>query len=271
MNLDNLLKEITSIKENDIDDEISMPNVDVVKNIVNETKSVLFPGIYKDKTEVENDFKELVKNLNEQINIVIKDKEKSEQLVFDFVSKLPEIKKIIITDIEAIYNGDPAAKTKKEVMLCYPGFFAILTYRIAHLLRSLDIPYLPRMMSEYAHEKTGIDINPGAVIGESFCIDHGTGIVIGETSVIGHHVKLYQGVTIGAKSFKNDENGFPIKGGKRHPDIGDYVTIYANATILGGNTKIGSYSTIGGNVWITSSVPENTNLIYREYNNGLKE
>ena len=135
-------------------------------------------------------------------------------------------------------------------------FYAILIYRIAHGLYRLDIPLLPRIISEYAHEKTGIDINPGASIGTHFCIDHGTGIVIGETAIIGHHVKLYQGVTIGAKSFENDEYGNPIKSGKRHPNIGNHVVIYANATILGGDTTIGDNCIIGGNAWIINSIEE---------------
>ncbi|MBR3437760.1 MAG: serine acetyltransferase, partial [Lachnospiraceae bacterium] len=146
------------------------------------------------------------------------------------------------------------AKSKAEVVLCYPGFFAISIYRIAHVLYQLGVPLIPRIMTEYAHEKTGVDIHPGATIGEYFCIDHGTGVVVGETSTIGQHVKLYQGVTIGAKSFERDAHGNLVKGGKRHPDIGDYVVIYANATILGGTTKIGDHATIGGSAWITFSV-----------------
>ena len=179
---------------------------------------------------------------------------KAEEIVGRFVESLPEIKHLILTDIQAIYEGDPAAKSKAEVVLCYPGFFAISIYRIAHVLYQLGVPLIPRIMTEYAHEKTGVDIHPGATIGEYFCIDHGTGVVVGETSTIGQHVKLYQGVTIGAKSFERDAHGNLVKGGKRHPDIGDYVVIYANATILGGTTKIGDHATIGGSAWITFSV-----------------
>ena len=168
-----------------------------------------------------------------------------------------------MSDIQAIYDGDPAARSKAEIVLCYPGFYAISIYRIAHVLYTLGIPYIPRVMSEYAHEKTGIDINPGATIGEAFCIDHGTGIVIGETATIGRHVKLYQGVTIGARSFELDEEGNPVKSGKRHPDIGDNVIIYANATILGGDTHVGNRSVIGGNVWLIHSVPQDTKLYYK--------
>ena len=181
-----------------------------------------------------------------------------------FIDQLPQTKQLICTDIQAIYDGDPAAFTKAEVILCYPGFYAICIYRLAHVLYTLKVPYIPRIMTEYAHEKTGVDINPGATIGDHFCIDHGTGIVIGETAVLGHHVKLYQGVTIGAKSFELDENGNPVKGGKRHPDIGDHVIIYANATILGGNTKVGSNSVIGGNVWLLKSVEPGSRIYYKE-------
>ncbi|MBR6977430.1 MAG: serine acetyltransferase [Lachnospiraceae bacterium] len=178
----------------------------------------------------------------------------AETLAEQFVAALPEVKRLILTDIQAIYEGDPAAKSKAEVVLCYPGFFAISIYRVAHVLYKLGVPLIPRIMTEYAHEKTGVDIHPGATIGEYFCIDHGTGVVVGETSTIGRHVKLYQGVTIGAKSFERDAEGKLVKGGKRHPDIGDYVVIYANATILGGTTRIGDHVTIGGSAWITFSV-----------------
>jgi serine O-acetyltransferase len=178
----------------------------------------------------------------------------AEALAEQFVAALPEVKRLILTDIQAIYEGDPAAKSKAEVVLCYPGFFAISIYRVAHVLYKLGVPLIPRIMTEYAHEKTGVDIHPGATIGEYFCIDHGTGVVVGETSTIGRHVKLYQGVTIGAKSFERDAEGKLVKGGKRHPDIGDYVIIYANATILGGTTRIGDHVTIGGSAWITFSV-----------------
>ena len=172
-----------------------------------------------------------------------------------FVARLPEIKRLLLLDVQALYEGDPAAVSPEEVMICYPGFYAISIYRMAHELYVLGVPLLPRVMTEFAHEKTGIDIHPGATIGEYFFIDHGTGIVIGETTTIGHHVKLYQGVTLGARSFALDENGNPVKKIKRHPDIGDDVVIYANATILGGDTVIGSHSVIGGNTWITASIP----------------
>lgn len=175
-----------------------------------------------------------------------------------FISTLPTIKKLLLTDIQAMYEGDPACTSKVEVTLAYPGFYAMLIHRTAHALYELNVPLIPRLMSEYAHRKTGIDIHPGAKIGAYFCIDHGTGIVIGETTVIGEHVKLYQGVTLGAKSFALDEDGNPVKGGKRHPNIGNNVVIYANATILGGETTIGSGSIIAANAWINRSIPANT-------------
>ena len=167
---------------------------------------------------------------------------------------LPEVQRQLQTDLNAAYEGDPAAGSVEEIILCYPAFPAIAAYRLAHVLYLEKVPLLPRMMTEYAHRTTGIDIHPGAAIGDSFFIDHGTGVVIGETTTIGEHVKLYQHVTLGAKSFELGPDGNPVKGIKRHPDIGDRVVIYAGATILGGRTRIGSDSVIGGNVWLTHSV-----------------
>ena len=172
-----------------------------------------------------------------------------------FLASLPEVMRLLQTDIDAAYLGDPAAKGRLEIMLAYPAFEAISIFRLAHALLQAGVPLLPRIMTEYAHQRTGIDIHPGARIGERFFIDHGTGVVIGETCVIGNGVKLYQGVTLGAKSFQLDDEGNPVKGIKRHPDIGDRVVIYAGATILGGDTHIGEDSVIGGNVWLTHSVP----------------
>lgn len=169
--------------------------------------------------------------------------------------RLPDIRNVLDTDVRAAFAGDPAAKSFEEVILSYPSLEAVSVYRIAHLLETMNVPIVPRIMTEYAHKNTGIDIHPGARIGRSFFIDHGTGVVIGETCTIGNNVKLYQGVTLGAKSFPLDEHGNPIKGIKRHPDIEDNVVIYAGATILGGDTRIGHDSVIGGNVWLTESVP----------------
>jgi serine O-acetyltransferase len=173
----------------------------------------------------------------------------------EFLKRLPAVRDVLDKDVAAAYKGDPAAKSHHEIIFCYPGLEAITVYRVAHELLTLGVPYIPRMMTEYAHSKTGIDIHPGASIGESFFIDHGTGVVIGETTQIGINVKLYQGVTLGAKSFEVDNDGRPIKGVKRHPDIGDHVTIYAHATILGGDTHVGEHSIIGSNVWLMKSIP----------------
>ncbi len=187
----------------------------------------------------------------------------ADEICTGFADRLPEIKRLLLLDVEALYEGDPAAGCREEVMITYPGFRAICIFRIAHELYVLKAPLIPRMMTEYAHEKTGIDIHPGATVGEYFFIDHGTGIVIGETTVIGNHVKLYQGVTLGAKSFELDENGNPVKNIKRHPNIGNHVVIYANATILGGDTVIGDNSVIGGNTWLTRSVKPGSIVTYK--------
>jgi serine O-acetyltransferase len=180
---------------------------------------------------------------------------RAEKMVAHLVKSLPDIQKILQTDIVAAYEGDPAAKSTMEVVMSYPAFFAITVHRIAHLLYEKKAPLVPRIMTEYAHSRTGIDIHPGATIGPGFFIDHGTGVVIGETCFIGNNVKLYQGVTLGALSFEKDANGRLIKGIKRHPNVEDNVVIYAGATILGGETTIGRNSEIGGNVWLTHSVP----------------
>ena len=191
-------------------------------------------------------------------------REGADRIIAGFAKRLPEIKRLLLLDVEALYEGDPAASCREEVMVTYPGFRAISIFRIAHELYTLRAPLIPRIMTEYAHEKTGIDIHPGAAVGEYFFIDHGTGIVVGETTVIGDHVKLYQGVTLGAKSFELDENGNPVKNIKRHPNIGNHVVIYANATILGGDTVIGDNCVIGGNTWLTRSVEAGSVVTYRE-------
>ncbi len=178
-----------------------------------------------------------------------------------FLDAVPEIRRALQEDVLAAYEGDPAARSELEVVLSYPGFRAIATHRIANRLRSLEVPLLPRALSENAHSRTGIDIHPGATIGPGFFIDHGTGVVIGETCVIGRRVKLYQGVTLGALSFARDGNGQLVKGVKRHPDVEDNVVIYAGATILGGETVIGHDSVIGGNVWLVHSVPPHSKVL----------
>jgi serine O-acetyltransferase len=172
----------------------------------------------------------------------------------EFLEQLPDLRKILAMDVKAAYDGDPACKSLDEVIFCYPGLEAVSVYRLAHLLHKLEVPLIPRMMTEWAHARTGIDIHPGAAIGRYFFIDHGTGVVIGETTAIGDWVKLYQGVTLGARSFATDTDGNLVRGVKRHPTIEDHVVIYANATILGGSTVIGHDSIIGSNVWLTRSV-----------------
>ncbi len=171
-----------------------------------------------------------------------------------FLEQLPELRKILALDVQAAYDGDPACKSLDEIIFCYPGLDAITVYRLAHILHGLDIPLIPRMMTEWAHGRTGIDIHPGAIIGHHFFIDHGTGVVVGETTEIGHWVKLYQGVTLGALSFATDVEGNLVRGTKRHPTIEDRVVVYANATILGGTTVIGHDSVIGSSAWLTHSV-----------------
>lgn len=188
------------------------------------------------------------------------------QLATKLLSQLPALREVIQTDVAAAYRGDPAARSLEEIILAYPCVLVISLQRFAHEMYRLGIPLLPRMITEFAHERTGCDLHPGARIGTHFFIDHGTGVVIGETATIGHHVKLYQGVTLGAKSFETDDTGAPIKGIKRHPDIGNHVTIYANATILGGDTAIGDHSIVGSNVWLIKSVPADS-VVYNKGEN----
>ena len=194
---------------------------------------------------------------------------KAETMAADFIANLPELRTVLHTDVEAMYLGDPAAVSYEEVIYCYPAIKAIINYRIAHQLYVQGVPVIPRMISEMAHSETGIDIHPGATIGKYFAIDHGTGVVIGATAIIGENVKIYQGVTLGAKSFTLDENNNPVKGIPRHPIIGDNVVIYSNATILGRIT-IGSNAVIGGNIWVTTDVAEGEKLIQAKANNILR-
>jgi serine O-acetyltransferase len=201
---------------------------------------------------------QLKKDLSGLLENVLNENRNKAETVILFFKKLDSIHTQLEADLEAVFNFDPAAKSISEVLIAYPGFFAITVYRLAHELWTNNVPILPRIMAEYVHSKTGIDIHPGAKIGERFFIDHGTGIVIGETSVIGNDVKIYQGVTLGALTVSKDKAEV-----KRHPTIGNNVTLYANATILGGNTKIGDNAVIGGNVWITQSIPAKS-LVYHK-------
>ena len=258
----------------DADKEL-IPNRKEIVKVIKDLQSLLFPNYFKHSEGSENVLSqtELLLNIYNRLIEQIKGayafngtpmEETPEELCNAFIERLPKIKQLLIKDIEAIYEGDPAAKCHEEVLICYPGFYAISIFRLAHELYTLKVPLIPRVMTEYAHEKTGIDIHAGATVGEYFFIDHGTGIVIGETTTIGNHVKIYQGVTLGAKSFELDENGAPVKNIKRHPDIGNNVVIYANATILGGNTKIGDNCVIGGNTWLTHSVEAGSTIYYNK-------
>ena len=199
--------------------------------------------------------------LEQTLELVYKDQEEAAQKTDGLINALPEILESLKTDIQAGYEGDPAAKSPDEVIITYPAFYAIAVYRIAHKLYEMEVPMIPRVMTEQAHQATGIDIHPGATIGDYFFIDHGTGVVIGETTTIGEHVKIYQHVTLGAKSFAVTEDGQLVKGIKRHPDIGDRVVIYAGATILGGDTRIGNDCVVGGNVWLTHSLDDGETIV----------
>jgi len=194
--------------------------------------------------------------------------DKSRDITNRFLARLPEVRRLLSTDVRAGYEGDPAATSADEVIFCYPGLTAIVAQRLAHVLYGLGVPIIPRMMTEHAHSLTGIDIHPGAQIGESFFIDHGTGVVIGETTVIGSHVRLYQGVTLGARSFPLDENGKPIKGVPRHPIVEDEVIIYSGATILG-RVTIGRGAVVGGNVWLTAGVPPGSLVSQDDVHKGI--
>ena len=245
-----------------------LPDRNAIVAIVRDVQALLFPGYYagSEKSGAQALLASISFRLEAQLDAVYRflgiSAEHIDGLVCRFLAELPRIKEMLCKDVEALYEGDPAARCREEVLLCYPGFNAIAIYRIAHVLYQLEVPILPRIMTEYAHAQTGIDIHAGATIGEYFFIDHGTGIVIGETTVIGNHVKLYQGVTLGAKSFELDEDGNPVKGIKRHPNIGDHVIIYANATILGGRTTVGDGCVIGGNTWLVHSVPPGQTVYY---------
>lgn len=232
-----------------------------VITFINQIRSILYPNIFKavDATGVTKEAHVIAarRTFYRIIENFISEEPKRTDVMEQVKAKLPEIHGYLSTDIIAAYEGDPAAQSYDEIMLSYPSFEAMSIFRIAHELYKLEIPILPRMMTEYAHKNTGIDIHPGATIGSHFFIDHGTGVVIGETAEIGHHVRIYQGVTIGAKNFETDDDGNIIKGIKRHPNIGNHVVIYAGATILGGDTTIGDNCIIGGNTWVTRSVPSN--------------
>ena len=258
-----------------------LPSAKSLYEIVELARSILFPGYYGNSTinsrtinyHIGVNIEKLFGLLTEQIlaglcfasgeeceECTDSRREEAAKIAASFISKLPELRRVLATDVAAAYNGDPAAESFGEVISCYPAIRAISNYRIAHELLELGVPLIPRIITEMAHSETGIDIHPAARIGSHFTIDHGTGVVIGATSIIGNNVKLYQGVTLGAKSFPLDENGKPIKGIPRHPILEDDVIIYSNATILGRIT-IGKGATVGGNIWVTEDVKPGTRIV----------
>jgi len=262
--------------------EFSMPSIKVLEEIVEILKEIIFPTYFGNTSITASNFSFYMGVNLDKIKMLLTDQIKkglyynnaikntecencvslAQEKVSKFIKTLPYIKEMLHKDVEAAYLGDPASKNLGEIIYCYPGINALTNYRIAHELLQLEVPLIPRIITEMAHSATGIDIHPGAKIGEYFGIDHGTGIVIGETCIIGNNVKIYQGVTLGAKSFPLDENGNPIKGIARHPIVEDGVIIYSGATILG-RVTIGKNSMIGGNVWLTHNVVENSKIMQR--------
>ena len=261
-------------------DKSSQPNRAVVVDVLESIRKLVFPGFFEVKNLRSEYIEYYVGELVEDIKYHLSKKMMKAYICCEpsscgfaeaielevgskcdeFLSRIGKIREYLETDVQAAYDGDPAAYSMEEIIYSYPGIYAITVYRIAHELFTMGVPLIPRIMTEHAHGLTGIDIHPGAAIDKYFFIDHGTGIVIGETTTIGHHVKIYQGVTLGGLSTKG---GQAIKGKKRHPDIQNYVTIYSGASILGGETVIGEGSTIGGNAFVTSSVPANTTVLMK--------
>ncbi len=253
-----------------------MPSERTLAEIIDLMRDVMFPYHYGETPVYGDTLKyyigvrvdKMARLLNEQIGIALQydcnkcpdAHKRAGEITAQFVGRLPELRRVLTTDVVAAYEGDPAAKNHGEIISCYPVIKALTNYRMAHELLTLGVPLIPRMLTEMAHSETGIDIHPGAQIGESFTIDHGTGVVIGETCIIGRHVKLYQGVTLGARSFPLDDEGKPIKGIPRHPILEDDVIVYSNATILGRIT-IGRGATVGGNIWVTQDVPAGCRVV----------
>jgi len=277
-----ILKVAKGLTENYASEELFMPksgrrlpNRSVIIDIVRDLKSIVFPGYFSTDTSatvfpeyyVGHRLNDIYDRLKNQIEIALlyhgEEPEEAathaDRTTCGFFEQLPEIQRLLLTDVQAGFDGDPAAKSKEEIIFSYPGLFAIYVYRLAHVLYKEEIPFIPRVMSEYAHGRTGIDINPGATIGEYFFIDHGTGVVVGETTEIGNNVKLYQGVTLGALSTRM---GQQLANVKRHPTIRDNVTIYSNSTVLGGETVVGENTIIGGNTFITGSIPANSKVSF---------
>ena len=250
--------------------KLRLPDRQAVILLIKDIRRLIFPAYYGEAALMSlapEDYAALLlerieKQLFRQIALTLPEEQedRAAELAAEMVTRLPKIARMVQLDLEATFDGDPAAGSREEILFSYPGLFAILVYRVAHELYEMKIPILPRMMAEYAHSHTGIDIHPGAQIGDHFFIDHGTGIVVGETTIIGDRVKLYQGVTLGALSTRDGHHSQP---GKRHPTVEDDVTIYSGATILGGNTTIGRGSVVGGNAFLTESVADNARVVIR--------
>jgi len=264
---------------NYLDAAAVLPSREAIEIACAELMSLMFPGFRGEQLADSGDLPDVTRSRVRKLRNTLKPEicksfgdfppsettqAKAEKLLDFFISELPELRKMLWTDIDAAYEGDPAARSYEEIILAYPALEAIGIQRMAHVLYLKNLPLIPRIMTEWAHGRTGIDIHPGAKIGSHFFIDHGTGVVIGETCEIGARVKLYHAVTLGARSFQKDEHGKIKKGGKRHPTVEDDVTIYPNATVLGGETVIGARSTIGGNVFLMQSVPQDSLVFYEE-------
>jgi serine O-acetyltransferase len=258
-------------------DGVNLPSQESVNAMARDFMHLLFPGFFDEKALVKKDVPDHTERLLRRLEQRLTDElEKSLRYIHDpeagprsralttqMLEQFTEVRKIVRTDVTAAYEGDPAARNIDEIILAYPCVLVISLQRLAHVLYKLEVPLLPRMLTEYAHERTGCDIHPGAEIGTHFFIDHGTGVVIGETARIGNHVKIYQGVTLGAKSFLTDEKGLPVKGLRRHPKLEDGVIVYPGATILGGDTVIGENSIVGSNVWLMQSMPPHSIAYYQ--------
>ena len=263
-------------KGRDIDrlDHAQHPDKDVIVDMTMKLMRIVYPGysldktyrIYNAKHNLSMLIEDVMYHLIQQIDLVTQS-EDAQQRSIAFMERLPEVRALVQTDVEAAFAGDPAAANTDEIIYCYPGLYAISVYRLAHVLYELEVPMIPRIMTEYAHSLTGIDIHPGATIGDHFFIDHGTGIVIGQTTVIGSYVRIYQGVTLGGLSTRGGQS---LRGTKRHPTIEDNVTIYANASILGGTTVIGHDSIVGANAFITESIPPCTTVTNQSQQLNLK-
>ena len=263
--VDSILEDYTHGRDIDRIDLFKQPDKDIIIDMIGKLRRIVFPGYFTEKTyriyNAKHNLSMLIEdvmfNLNRQVGLVIQDQQEAQRICLAFFREIPKVRALVQTDLQASYDGDPAAAGKEEIIFSYPGLFAITVYRLAHVLYEMGVPMIPRIMTEHAHSVTGIDIHPGATIGEYFFIDHGTGIVIGETTVIGDRVKIYQGVTLGALSTRGGQN---LRGKRRHPTIEDNVTIYAGASILGGETVIGKNSVIGSNAFITESVAPDTRV-----------